>query len=467
MGADVLERYHHIVRYLEALVSLGQPRRQPKAEDERESIGLVRMRRLLAALDHPQRDQPVIHVGGTSGKGSVVTHLTRVLHGAGLRVSALLSPHVTTALERFLYNDRLMDVGAFIAAFDAVRPHIEREYLEGPGGAPSYQESLFAMLLVASRALRVDLCVAEVGLGGRFDSTNVLEKALVTIITDVGLDHVEILGRERVAIAKDKAGILKPNVLAMTAARFRDALDVITREAEAVGAPLWRLGREIRVIPEKKGFVVSCPAGEISGVELPDAASFRQRNAALIAATCLYLRSQGYSGLNDRLIRATLKGTFIPGRFESIDLPGGCRLVLDSAHNPDKIDAFCESWRARYGNERSAVVVAIPLSKDAHGMLQRLEEAFDLLYLTRPLRMAHKMRPPHQLREMLRTRKPVAIHLDPWDGVCEALERGVRRIAVTGSTYLVGDIRQRFEAERDIILRGRPSRLDGGRCPSV
>jgi len=185
--SDLLGEYRHSVSYLESLLSLDSDRVLSKLDSSLEAgaIGLRRCRRLLAHCDHPEKALKFIHVAGTSGKGSVVHMIHNILHQAGFRVGSYLSPHVTTTLERIAVDDGFVPIELWLKNVRHLKSYIDKEYLDGPFGIPSYHELMLAIALMSFRQLALDFVVLEVGIGGTLDSTNVIPSPLAAIITDI------------------------------------------------------------------------------------------------------------------------------------------------------------------------------------------------------------------------------------------------------------------------------------------
>ncbi|MBE0465911.1 MAG: bifunctional folylpolyglutamate synthase/dihydrofolate synthase, partial [Candidatus Desulforudis sp.] len=247
------------------------------------NLGLDRVRQLLAALGDPQKNLRVVHVGGTNGKGSVAAMLTAVACAAGMRVGTFTSPHLTYYTERFLLDGEPVTRERFATL---VTVHQDALAAAARLTRPTEFELHTALALQLFREERVDLAVLEVGLGGRLDSTNVVLPE-VSVITNVSLDHQNYLGGTIGEIAREKAGIVKPGVPVVTAAEG-EALDVIAAACGERGAPLVRVGTDVRWEP-----VAVSPQGQtlnIHGwwgryrVHLPLAGRHQQVNAACAVA---------------------------------------------------------------------------------------------------------------------------------------------------------------------------------------
>lgn len=243
-------RYHAAIAFTETLIGPSPRSGGFRTRAEQIALGeqrLARTRRLLGLLDHPERGYPILHVGGTSGKGSTATMLGGMLRAAGYRTGVHTSPYLQSPVEKIEVGGAFISPGAFAALVDACRPAIERMAGE-TWGAPTYTELWAALPLLHFARERVDVAVIEVSAGGRFDSTNVVVP-VVSVITTVGYDHMQSLGSHITDIAWHKAGIIKPGVPAVTGVHQPEAMAVLEAEAAQQSAPL-------RVLAEGRDYVV-------------------------------------------------------------------------------------------------------------------------------------------------------------------------------------------------------------------
>jgi dihydrofolate synthase / folylpolyglutamate synthase len=339
--------------------------------------GLERTRRLLAALGDPLRNTPVLHVGGTNGKGSVAHVWAAILQAAGFRCGLYTSPELVSFRERILVDGRPLREAVLEDLAAELRPLLLRE-------RPSAFEAHTALAFLAIERAGAEVAVVEVGLGGRLDATNVLTPVL-TAITNVSVEHREILGESLVAIAREKAGILKPGVPAFTAAADPVVRETLVKEAAVSGTPLVRVG---------------VPRGEISldGVrfELPTRRWGRLElhsplvGAHQVANVALAVRS--LEALPPRIpvsagaIREGVARARPPGRFQ-VEREGGRLWVLDTAHNPAAAEALAATVR-QVGLPRPLIgVVGLLADKDHGGVLSPLAPVLDALVLTIPPRV--------------------------------------------------------------------------------
>ncbi len=331
-----------------------------------------RVERLLAALDRPQdRLGPVIHVAGTNGKGSTVAFLRAMAEAAGLAVNVLTSPHLVR------FSERIRVAGALIDD-DRLERLIDEVETANAGQPISFFEIATALALHAFAATPADLNIVEVGLGGRFDATNVFAKPAASVITPVDLDHLEWLGPELSRIAWEKAGIIKAGAPVVAGRQHAEAEAVIIAEAQALGAPLMLMGRDFDAFEQHGRLVVQLGARLI---DLPPPALFgsHQFANAGLAATALSVLAD--PRIDAEAMAAGMRGVSWPGRFQRLTAgplaakaaARGADLWLDGAHNPHAAEALARAC-ARLGADGRplALIVGMLGRKDAVGFFAAL-----------------------------------------------------------------------------------------------
>lgn len=290
------------------------------------------MRALLEILGNPHRSGPkFLHVAGTNGKGSTTAMIESVLRAEGYQVGGYYSPYVYDIRERITHGCQMISEAKFAAAATEVRA--AAELLEStPMGGPTQFEFKTAMGFWAWAGRDTQFVALEVGLGGRLDATNVVAP-IVSVITEIGLDHQQHLGDTISLIAAEKAGIIKQGIPVVTSATSSDALNVISRIADASGSMLWRVGSEVRVKCDQSGWHISTPAREISRVNLKLQGLYQGANSAAAVGA---IDAAGIT-VSDDAIRTGLEEAFLPGRLEVMRQEP--KVVLDGAHNPQAAKA--------------------------------------------------------------------------------------------------------------------------------
>jgi len=320
---------------LERLFSL-----HPKLID----LSLGRMQRLLAALGQPEQHlPPVIHIAGTNGKGSTLSFFRALLEAGGNQIQAYTSPHLVRFHERIRLSDGLITE----AALQQVLDDVERV---NDGEAITFFEATTAVALAAfAKDEAADFCLLEVGLGGRFDATNVIDAPAACIITPVAMDHEHFLGNRLDGIAGEKAGILKPGVPAFIAGQQPEAQAVIEEEAEKVGAPLFVAGRDWRVSLSDGGFVFEDAQG-VAELPMPALSGAHQMHNAGVALACLRHLGQ----CTDAAAKKGMARVSWPARLQPLtegplaDIRDGKgSLRLDGGHNEHAAQAVVEYLAGR------------------------------------------------------------------------------------------------------------------------
>jgi dihydrofolate synthase / folylpolyglutamate synthase len=333
--------------------------------------GLERVEALLEALGNPQAGLRGVLVAGTNGKGSVCALVDAACRAAGQHTVTLVKPHLRSYRERFLLDRAHVSPAEFAALVERVQPAAAA--VSPSAGAPSQFEILTVMGILFAADHRPDVVVCEVGLGGRLDSTNVLDLG-IAVITNIALDHCDRLGDTVDQIAAEKAGIIKAGNDVVTGADGV-ALEVIRAHAASAGARrVMAVGDQITVAAARslghdgiEAEIVVAGGPMNLRVALPGL--FQASNAAVAAAACLTLRERGVP-LGDEAIAAGFAGVSWPGRMQW--LPGEPPIILDGAHNPAAVAAMVPAVAELRGDRPLAVVFGAMADKDIDGMLEGL-----------------------------------------------------------------------------------------------
>ena len=396
--------------------------------------GIERMRALAAALGHPERSYPVIHVAGTNGKGSTCASIESIYRKAGYRTGMYTSPHLVRLNERIqvdrvsIQDEQVLEMTRHIADIGA---ELERQE---EGMFPSFFEFMTAMAFLHFKAKAVDVAIIEVGLGGRLDATNVVQPA-VTAITSIGLDHTHILGNTVEQIASEKAGIIKQGIPVILGEIAPSPKQVILDIAKQQSAPVYDSAAKDHDLP-------------LSGL----AGHFQKLNAAT-AQKCVEVLERKLP-ISEQSIRDGLEGVRWAGRWERLVLASGHELILDTTHNEAGVAGLWENLtklRTEFGGNARFPVIAGVLGRDrAASILPVLREfASELIWLE-----------PDQPRA-----SEWDSISDLWEENIPAMERKIQEIfpmpssvnlalsdrpcIVTGSIYLIGEVKTRLDGERD------------------
>jgi dihydrofolate synthase/folylpolyglutamate synthase len=304
---------------------------------KRIDLSLDRMRRILAALGHPEQQlPPAIHVAGTNGKGSTIAFMRAILEAAGLRVHAYTSPHLVRFNERFRLGAK--GEGRFVTDDELSDALNECERINAGAPITVFEITTAAGLLLFARHA-ADVLLLEVGMGGRLDATNVVDRPLATVVTPVSFDHAEHLGDTVGKIAAEKAGILKPDVPAIVAAQPREALLAIERQAARVKAPIRIAGEDWTATEERGRLVYQDDAGLL---DLPPPKLYGRHQFENAGVAIAALRAVGSLKLPPAAFEAGMAKADWPARMQRLShgslaalTPPGGELWLDGGHNAD------------------------------------------------------------------------------------------------------------------------------------
>ncbi|AKP57718.1 bifunctional tetrahydrofolate synthase/dihydrofolate synthase [Mycobacteroides abscessus] len=355
---------------------------------------------LMELLGSPQRAYPCIHVAGTNGKTSVTRMIDALLTALHRRTGRTTSPHLQSAVERIAVDGQPISPAKYVEIYSEIEPFVElvdKQSQEQGGPAMSKFEVLVAMAFVAFADAPVDIAVVEVGLGGRWDATNIID-APVAVVTPIGIDHVEFLGPDLASIANEKAGIIKRHKLdamtgeagadtvAVIAQQQPEAMEVLLRQTVEADAAVAREGSEFAVLSRQ--VAVGGQLLELQGlggvypeIFLPLHGEHQAHNAAVaLAAVEAFFGAGADRQLDIEAIRSGFSSVIIPGRLERVR--SAPAVFLDAAHNPHGAAALAETLQSEFDFRRLVGVISVMGDKDVAGILGALEPAFDEIVVT-------------------------------------------------------------------------------------
>jgi len=433
-------------------------------------IGLKRIEKLLSILGAPHLSYPTIHVGGTSGKGSTATFIASIL-ATEYKVGLYTSPHLMKVNERIkiirkvksqnakvkstIQNSKIfhtLDISDrnFIRVLNLLVPLIA-EMDNTKYGPPSYFEIITAMAFLYFRTQKVDIAVIEVGLGGRYDATNVV-KPLVAVLTNVGLDHTEVLGNTVEEIALDKVGIIKKNIHVVTGVTQPSVKKIVRSKCSETNSQLLLLNRNFSYKVKKidlNGSVFDYRgSSEYQNLKTGLVGEHQIRNASLAIKTIKQLSIINYQFTIGE-IRQGLRNAYVSARFEIHNRKP--LVIIDGAHNQDKMKALVKAVKVIYPGKKITVILAIKSDKNAKDILRELVKISQRIILTQyRLRtdvgdtVSHD---PNLLSKIVKEIDP-AIDIMKIKSPLEALRYASFHVSsrdlilVTGSLYLIGEIKK-------------------------
>ncbi|MFD7025122.1 bifunctional folylpolyglutamate synthase/dihydrofolate synthase [Promicromonospora sukumoe] len=365
---------------------------------------MARVERVLELLGDPHRAYRTVHITGTNGKSSTARMTERLVREHGLRTGRFTSPHLTSVTERIAIDGEPLTPERFVEVFEDVAPYIgvaDRESEEQGGPRLSFFEVLTVMAFAAFADAPVDVAIIEVGMGGTWDSTNVVDGE-VAVITPVAMDHERWLGSTIEEIATEKSGIIKKGAVAVIAEQADAALEPILARAQSVNAHLIREGIDLDVADRRIAvggqlLDLRTPAGVYTEIFLPLHGAHQAHNALLALAATEALLSGGRA-LGAEIVEAAFADVDAPGRLELVR--SSPTVLVDVAHNPAGAEALVDSLGESFNLERVVAVVAVMADKDSEGFLSVLEPVIAEIVVTR--NSSDRSADPEDLAEVAR-----------------------------------------------------------------
>jgi len=415
--------------YLEALDYLSQFINYERAQPQRyapETLSLDRVNHLLDRLGRPDRAYRAIHIAGTKGKGSTAAMIESCLRATGYRTGFYTSPHLHTFRERMRVNNEFIAREQFALLVDEIEPHVAA--VEGL----TWFEIVTALAFLFFARSQIDVTVLEVGLGGRFDATNVVTP-IVSVITSLSMDHMNLLGNSIEQIAFEKAGIIKRHVPVVSAPQVPAAADVIRRVARMRGAELIVAPHPPTPSPEIE------PLRMISGegVRLPLLGAHQLVNAS-VAVTALRIARQRGLFISDDAIQCGLATVQWPGRLEVLSREP--LLIVDGAHNGDSAQKLAQALRDVFQVEKWTLIIGISADKDIPAILAALLPLAEKVIVTRASNQRAANIDTLEARVADQGYTPTLAA-----SVADALEitlQDHRPVIITGSLFTVADARE-------------------------
>lgn len=426
--------------FIDSLLPRSRP---PVASDEQ--IRLRRARDLLARLGNPHASLPTVLIAGTKGKGSTAAMTASILKAAGYRVGLYTKPHLVDYRERFRINDTLIEPEDIVRAVEAIRPHVE-QMEQSADGAPTYFEVSVAVAFRYFARAGVNLAIVEVGLGGRLDATNVADPIL-SVITPVSYDHMDVLGATLDAIAREKAGIVRTQGSVISAPQVPEALAAIIDVCTRHEAALWLVDEIMRWEPKTstlhdQTFTVQSPWRDYGTLRLPLVGAHQLVNAATAVAAVEVLREKGFPVATDAVSKG-LASVRWPARVEVMhERP---YIVVDVAHNPASLAALRASLEQMFPGRRIVLVFGMVATHDHRASTSLIAPLAESVFVTTP-QHAKPLAAAVLADEVRRYTKHVEVIEDRRAAVDRAIELagddGV--VVITGSFFLVGEVRERL-----------------------
>lgn len=412
-------------------------------------LGLTRMEALMKLLGDPQEQVSVIHIAGTSGKGSTAFLTSVALQSQGFKVGTHLSPHLLDIRERCLINNTYIPEESFVQYLNEIVFAVDR--LKGsPVGNPTYFEILVAMAYYIFYKERVDFAVVETGLGGMFDGTNVVKNpSKISVITQIGKDHTAILGNTLKKIATQKAGIIQSGNAVISVWQHKSAREAIECAVDkAKTSVLWvKKGesyKQVKVYVDKTRFVFLTQNKSIP-FEVGLIGSHQAQNATVALTILNFVTTRNNSIVNIPALQKSFKDAHFAGRMD-LRIHKKTQVVLDGAHNPQKMRQLLINAKNMYPGYSFDFLLAFKQGKDAQAMIRMIAQHADHVTLA-PFfisnqDMKHLSQDPLKLREAFQKEgiKDITVVSSAQEGYQHALQHEPKVLIITGSLYFLSEV---------------------------
>jgi len=399
-------------------------------------FGLTNISTLLTSINSPQRNVPCIHIAGTNGKGSTSAFLAYILSKGGYKVGLYTSPHLTSFTERIKINSHE------ISKKDVTRLTLLLRNKAENIDCITYFEFVTAMALLYFAEQKVDLCILEVGMGGRLDATNVVSP-LVSIITNISKEHEYYLGHSLLKIANEKAGIIKKKSVLITGATQTKVLSLFKERCQTLQTRFYQLGRDFSLKTIKQGYLSYRGIKyKLDGIKIALLGDHQLNNAAIALAAVEILRDKGYH-IGDRAMYQGLRNVYWPGRLEAVK--NSPLVILDGAHNPAAMKNLKKALVKYFNFKKLILILGIMEDKNIKGMIKEIVPCVHKVILCKPnmdrAASTHTLARAiqewkvkyHQIKDVRQATLYALSIAHPNDLIC-----------VTGSLFTVGEARTIF-----------------------
>jgi len=398
------------------------------------SLGLENIHALMAAFGDPHEDLPIVHVAGSNGKGSTISFLKDMLATTGLRVGVYTSPHLRHFSERIVVADKPITEAEIVELTRELRPVAEKI-----PRIVTFFDFTTAMALLYFSQLQPDVVILETGLGGTLDATNVVSKPLLTIITNIALEHEEYLGNTLLSVAREKAGILKPLTPLVSGVRNPRVREYLERKNQSLGGRSYFSGRDFRIRRKQDGsFSYKGLGRQLKGLQLQMLGEYQQDNASLALCALEVLAELGIANPDDSQIQKGLAASFWPGRLEKISSRPD--FYVDGAHNPHGVRALIPVLRQLLAGRRLILLIGAMKDKQVPTMVSYLAPLAAEIIVTRA-----KLDRSCSTEQLHFEAEKYCQHVFRTETIAEAISLGKKRAEIddliffTGSLYCVGE----------------------------
>ena len=474
-----MREYFKAERYLDSLLNLAIVKKVPipkkarniggkKEEDYlleegvlpeyiKKGVGLNRMKALMEILGHPEEGHKILHIAGTSGKGSVAIITHEILKRTNLKTGLYTSPHLTLAMERIKLGDYLISPEDFVNYLNIVKEANNSMYDNHNFGSPSYHETVFSTALLYFKNEKPDITVVETGLGWKKDYTKIIPSSIASIITNISYDHTDYLGNSLESITENKSDIISDNSLCITGCKEEKLLKIIEKKAQNKKARVIAINRDFQVYPKELQnnsslFDYKSKYNEYKNLKINLAGKHQSTNGAIAISAAEEILNLYGMPLDEVLLREALESVKLPGRLEVISKNPG--IIIDGAHNPAKMEVLSNAVRNQFSFDRLIVILGAIEGKDIKIMLKKIVPLSDLVIATLPRVSGRISVSPRQVAYKVREMGGKAvIKLDPFEALTYGLSKVREKdlLCITGSLYMSGELRTEWVSKKYIM----------------
>ena len=424
------QTYQQDIKFLESLANI--PKQEFLLGLYDRSIFITRLKNFLKLLGNPEKKIKIIHIAGTSGKGTTVRILQDLMSNANLKVGSYTSPFATTTIEKVQIKNKLISPQQLHKILEKkVNPALDKYLVQFPTQPLSYFETFLALALIHFKEQKCQWVILETGCGGTHDATNVIPHPLVTAITNIGLDHTHLLGNTKIKIAKDKAGIIKPASKFLTTEKNKKLIKIFKKVCAKKKAKYINLENLVKEYNTDNYFSTK-----------------RQKENLKLALNILKELK-----IKPKNIQSVINKFSLPCRQEIIQT--NPLVILDGAHNSDKLNNLIEFIKQQK-YKKLYLILGFAHTKNYNSSLKKLLAISNKIYLTRFLvtfRKSAELRELYKRSKKIKPNLAMAVHNDPWQALQSALKLAKKDdlVLITGSFFLTGELRNKWIPEDYII----------------
>lgn len=406
---------------------------------------LKRTKNLMERLGDPQEKMKVIHVTGTNGKGSTVAMIASILHETKYKVGMYISPHLSSFTERITVNKRHIPKQEVARLVAEIIPIVKEMEADGNVSKPTFFEVVTALMFTYFSEEHVDFAVLEVGLGGRLDATNVVD-SLISIITNVHLEHTHVLGNTISSIAREKAGIINKEEIVLTGTEKKEALRKIKNKCHHQNATLYNFGEKIKIKEEERSldfqtFTFSCEQNILYDLKTPLLGDYQLKNAALAVGAIKSLNHYGIK-ITENAIRSGLEKVKWPGRFEIVKKSPF--IILDCAKDPAAARNLVKNIQNLIKAKKTYLVTSISSDKNISNMIKSFSCIADYFIVTEHSVRGRATDPCKMRNEIEKHEVPMEVVIPVRKAVQKAIAFADDSdlVLITGSVFTVREARK-------------------------